>query len=95
MEGKILTLHPDVGKSGVRISQEKYDQIRDEILATISERGEIAFMDLVMVIEHKLAFNFDGSVGWYVTTVKLDLEARGLIERVKGSKPQRLRLVSP
>ncbi len=34
-----------------------------------------------------------GSIGWYTTTVKLDLEARGLIERIEGSKPQRLRRV--
>jgi hypothetical protein len=32
-----------------------------------------------------------GSVGWYTTTVKLDLETRGFIERVLGPKPQRLR----
>jgi hypothetical protein len=31
------------------------------------------------------------SVMWYVTTVALDLEARGEIERVPGSKPQRPR----
>jgi hypothetical protein len=31
-----------------------------------------------------------GSVGWYTTTVKLDLEARREIERVPGSRPQRL-----
>jgi hypothetical protein len=29
-----------------------------------------------------------GSVSWYTTTVKLDLEARGGIARVKGAKPQ-------
>jgi len=32
-----------------------------------------------------------GSAGWYTWTVKLDLKARGFIERVPGSKPQRLR----
>jgi hypothetical protein len=35
---------------------------------------------------------FEGSVSWYVTTVKLDLETRGVVERVPGQKPQRLRL---
>jgi hypothetical protein len=34
----------------------------------------------------------EGSISWYVTTVKLDLEARGLIARVPGSHPQRLRM---
>lgn len=31
-----------------------------------------------------------GSVGWYTTTVKLDLEARGEIARVESARPQRL-----
>jgi hypothetical protein len=32
-----------------------------------------------------------GSVTWYTVTVKLDLEARGEIERVPRSRPQRVR----
>jgi hypothetical protein len=36
--------------------------------------------------------NFDGAVGWYTTTVKLDLEARGVIQRIPKSSPQRLRM---
>ena len=32
-----------------------------------------------------------GSVSWYTTTVKLELEVRGEIERIPGSRPQRLR----
>jgi len=34
-----------------------------------------------------------GSISSYTTTDKLDLEARGLIERIPGSRPQVLRLV--
>lgn len=37
--------------------------------------------------------NFDGSIGWYYTTIKLDLEARREIERIPGSKPQLIRMV--
>ena len=29
---------------------------------------------------------------WYVTTVKLDLEARGQLKRVPKSRPQRVKL---
>jgi hypothetical protein len=32
-----------------------------------------------------------GSVNWYTVTVKLDLEARRVLERVAGARPQRLR----
>ncbi len=31
-----------------------------------------------------------GSVAWYTTTVKLDLEVRGEIKRIEGANPQRL-----
>lgn len=31
-----------------------------------------------------------GSIAWYTTTVKLDLEVKGALRRVKGSSPQRL-----
>ena len=34
---------------------------------------------------------FRGSIGWYTTIVKLDLEARGLIDRIPDKKPQHLR----
>jgi hypothetical protein len=33
----------------------------------------------------------NASIGWYTVTVKLDLEARGLIERIAGVTPQHLR----
>jgi hypothetical protein len=36
--------------------------------------------------------SFNGSVMWYVTTVKLDLEARGEIKRVPNSRPQLVKL---
>ena len=35
---------------------------------------------------------FDGSISWYVTTIKLDLEARGIIERIPKKRPQTLKL---
>jgi hypothetical protein len=91
VEEKILTLHPD-GKQGVNISKEKYETIRQAILSIIEEQKETLFKDLPAEVERKLEKDFDGSISWYVTTVKLDLEARGLIFRVPKSSPQRLRL---
>ena len=81
MEEKILTLHPD-GKQGVNISKEKYETIRQAILSIIEEQKETLFKDLPAEVERKLEKDFDGSISWYVTTVKLDLEARGLIFRL-------------
>ena len=58
-----------------------------------AEPGAIAFGELRDAVRPHLPTEvFEGaSVGWFVTSVKLDLEARGLIERVPGSGPQRLR----
>lgn len=91
MSERIMTLHPQ-GKEGVNIEKQKYDLVKDAILSSIKECGEIAFGELSGAVASHLPESFDGSVGWYTTTVKLDLEARGLIERVPKKSPQQLRL---
>lgn len=93
-EEKILTRHPE-GKQGVNISRKKYETIKGAIMAVLREREEIAFQDLAAAVAQKLHGGFDGSIPWYVTTVKLDLEARDFIERVPNTSPQRLRLATP
>lgn len=91
MAEKILTLHPE-GKQGVNIDRARYDQIRSAIRAVLSERGEISFSTLADEVSVRLAGQFDGSIPWYTVTVKLDLEARGIIRRVPGTRPQLLQL---
>lgn len=88
-----MTLHPEEGKSGVNISKQKYDVIRSAILKALEKEDEPTFGELGDAVEKQLEGNFDGSISWYYTTVKLDLEARGVIERIQGSQPQRIRLV--
>lgn len=59
-----------------------------------SGRDGVEFRCLSSMVEERLAADERanlGSTGWYTTTVKLDLEAKGEIERVPGSTPQRLR----
>lgn len=90
MQERIMTLHPE-GKEGVNIERAKYTTIRAAILDAIAASGgEIAFSELADAVAG-LAPDFDGSYGWYVTTVKLDLEARGEVVRVPGSGPQHIR----
>ena len=91
MRNMIRTLHPDK-KQGVNISREKYEMIRTAILCVMQEQKEITFMNLSRAVEKEVNGNFEGSVVWYVTTVKLDLEARGQIKRVPNSRPQLVRL---
>jgi len=91
-EEKILTLHPEEGKQGVNISRAKYDMIRQAILNAIRSQGTISHKGLVSLIDYNLRNRFEGSIPWYVTTVKLDMEARGEIERIPGSRDQKFRL---
>ena len=91
MKDTIRTLHPEK-KQGVNISREKYDIIRKAILSALHKEKEISFMSLSRAVEKEVNGNFEGSVTWYVTTVKLDLEARGVVKRVPHSRPQLVRL---
>lgn len=86
VEDVILTKHPE-GKTGVNISKAKYNVIKASILQCL-ERKELTFTDLAKCVGDKLQGTFDGSIPWYTQVVKLDLEARGIIERTPKTKPQ-------
>jgi hypothetical protein len=53
----------------------------------------VTFASLPKLVEKRIPREvFAGaSIPWYVATVKLDLEARGLIERIPGKTPQQVR----
>jgi hypothetical protein len=94
MTERIWTLHPQEGKRGVHIDKAKYDVVRQAILDSLAEQGEIPWSQLPAAVEARLAAPFEGAIGWYTISVKLDLEARGIVERVPGKSPQVLRLRS-
>ena len=91
MRDTVRTLHPEK-KQGVNISKQKYDIIRAAILCILRTEKEMTFMKLSRAVEKEVNGNFEGSVTWYVTTVKLDMEARGEIKRVQSSRPQLVKL---
>lgn len=93
MDDRVETMHPD-GKQGVNILRSKYDQMVNAINDAVAAKQPIGFEELVDEVARRLGEDFDGSIPWYVTTVKLDLEARGVLERVPGRGPQRLRFAS-
>jgi hypothetical protein len=90
-EERILTLHPQ-GKVGVNILKRRYNTIKEYILQTITDHGEISFDELTDLAVDSLTKSFDGKVVWYMVTVKLDLEARGLIERIPKTSPHKLKI---
>jgi hypothetical protein len=85
---------PSPGKSSKRIDRWKFDAVRRAILTVLPRKGEgVLFTHLTGLV--KKVLNADELAGlgapmWYVTTVKLELEVRGEICRVKDSVPQRL-----
>ncbi len=85
-EEKILTKHPQ-GKTGRNISKKSYDTLKNAILAALRKK-ELTHTELFEQLNQKLEGKFDGNISWYGETVKLDLEARKIIERT-ASKPQR------
>ena len=85
------------GAGGTRIRRDMYDLFRRAILAACprAKKG-IAFRDLVAKVAERLGrheFSAKGSVTWYTVTIKLDLEARGEIERIPRVTPQHLRRI--
>jgi sugar-specific transcriptional regulator TrmB len=86
----IETLHPDKAKANKKISLDKYETIKEEMLG-ILQSSELTHTELMEAIYQKVKETFDGGVQWYGEVVKLDLEARGIIERI-GQKPEKYRL---
>jgi CO dehydrogenase nickel-insertion accessory protein CooC1 len=78
MKGEqIQTLHPQAGKTNILSVLSKTEPTHTELMEAIFEN---------------LKDTFEGGIQWYGETVKLDLEARAIIERT-GSKPEKYRLL--
>ena len=90
-EQTIQTLHPEKGKKNKKVNAEKYQQIKSAILKVL-KHSEPTYTELIDELKNGLQEKFDGNIGWYGVTVKLDLEARKIIERTKN-KPATYKLV--
>lgn len=88
---RILTIHPQ-GKKGVSISRQKYDVMSAATLRSLRGRGGVPLQVVLQKVDGDLQGKFEGATSWYFTTVKLDLEARGILVRVPGKTPQQIML---
>ena len=86
---KILTKHP-LGKTGRNIDRKKYDALKKAVLSAL-RKNDLTHTELFSRVNKDLKGKFSGNISWYGETVKLDLEARKMIERM-SSKPQKYRL---
>jgi hypothetical protein len=91
---KVICNTPTPGKQPTRIDKWKYDVVAKAILNALPRKGKgLLFSELPDRVKARLTKNELqrlGSISWYTTTVKLDLEVKGKIERVEGENPQRL-----
>lgn len=86
----IQTLHPVKDKTNKKILLYKYEIIKEQML-NILAHSEPTHTQLMEALYNQLKHNFEGGIQWYGETVKLDLEAREIIERF-DKKPERYRL---
>lgn len=91
---KVLCRTPTAGKAPTRIPKWKYETLEAAILASVpQEEPGISFKKLPEMVHQQLSEDIRnrlGSVSWHTTTVKLEMEVRGKIKRIKGITPQHL-----
>lgn len=84
MEEKIRLRHP-AGKHAVKIERTKYEILSQTILQCLKDQA-LTHKELFQAVCEDLdakQIHFYGSVEWYMESVKLDLEAAHLIQRIK------------
>lgn len=89
--GKVLCRNPDPTKAGVSIASDKFDAVRQAILDVVRD-SPVPLSQMTAAVSDRLGPEgcaAIGRIGWYMMAVKLELEVRGEIARLKGS-PQRL-----
>lgn len=90
-----VTRTPNTDGENVRIDAGKYDAVRRAILKAVPQNADgIAFKELPRSVKKHLPAGEipgGGSLNWYVTVVKLDMEMRGELERVPGVRQQQIR----
>jgi len=92
-EELFLTIQPEPARQGVRIDQAKYQAVHEAITQNLRLYGSMTFTQLGALVEEQLQATFTGSVTWFYTAVKLDMEAHGEIRRVPNSRPQVIEIV--
>jgi hypothetical protein len=92
---KVPCRTPTPRKSGVtNVPKWKFDVCRAAILSALHQ-GPIQGQQMAERAGREMtAHDVDalGSLGWHITTVRLEMEVRGEIERVPGKRPLELKL---
>lgn len=92
---KIIVTHPRTGTER-KFDAAIYNPVRAAILQSLKGSRGKSFTeltdDVVRIIRKKMP-GFKGSIPWYTISIRLDLEARGIVETFveKGRKLNRLK----
>jgi hypothetical protein len=86
---QVQTKHP-LGRRNKPVERHDYEIFKAAIVSALRSR-ELTHTELLNELTGSLKGTFSGNVGWHVMVVKLDLEARKVIERTSSS-PQKYRL---
>jgi hypothetical protein len=84
-EKSIQLKHP-AGKKTISMDKSKYETIRKVLLDCLKTKGESTHAEILKTLTQYFKKNktkFEGSVEWYMEWVKLDLEARKEIKRIR------------
>ena len=90
MMNNIAAVFPVIG-GAADIDRAKYKSVHDAIIATLKERGPASIIELFEGVKGHLPADFKGPVQWCTFSVKLDMEARGELERVQVNRIHRVR----
>ena len=89
---RIMMKNPNTGRDDCRILVSIYEPVKDAILSTLDEAGELPNSELISEVKDRTPPELwaDNSVMWFTTTVKLHLEATEMLQ--KQGSPQILSL---
>ncbi len=95
VEEKVHLQHPE-GKHAPAISRKIYDLFEGAVIDTLKKKSPLPFAAIAEGAKNYIAKRdpqFDGSPEWYTVSVKLHLEATGVIETFteRGRKLHRLK----
>lgn len=90
-------LNANTGRAGGRLPRRRYDAMRKALLKAVPRaKSGVPYKDLKARVKPLLPkwWQEEGwSVSWHIATVKLDLQARGIIENVPGARPMQVRRI--
>lgn len=91
-DDRIMMKNANTGRDGTRIRVAIYEPVRDAILAALDDADSLVLAELGEQVEARTDPEIwaNASVMWYTMTVKLHLEAIGLL--TKSGSPQQHQL---